>query len=67
MEAAHVTGAGIAVWNDKKVVYLKAYGVRDKEKQLPLTPDSVMTARILDQARFCHHGHATGSGTRPRA
>ena len=52
MEAAHVTGAGIAVWNDKKVVYLKAYGVRDKEKQLPLTPDSVMTAASLTKPAF---------------
>lgn len=52
MEAAHVTGAGIAVWNDGKLVYLKAYGVRDKEKQLALTPDSVMTAASLTKPAF---------------
>jgi CubicO group peptidase (beta-lactamase class C family) len=52
MERAHVTGVGIAVLNDGKVVYLKAYGVRDKEKHLPLTPDSVMTAASLTKPAF---------------
>jgi CubicO group peptidase (beta-lactamase class C family) len=52
MKAAHVTGAGIAVWNDDRVVYLKAYGVRDMERQLPLTPDSVMTAASLTKSAF---------------
>lgn len=52
MEQAHVTGVGIAVLNDDKVVYLKAYGVRDKEKHLPLTPDSVMTAASLTKPIF---------------
>jgi CubicO group peptidase (beta-lactamase class C family) len=52
MERAHVTGVGIAVLNDGKVVYLKAYGVRDKEKHLPLTPDSVMTAASLTKPVF---------------
>jgi len=27
IEAAHVTGVGIAILNDDKVVYLKTYGV----------------------------------------
>ncbi|MGA8440123.1 MAG: serine hydrolase domain-containing protein [Candidatus Sulfotelmatobacter sp.] len=52
MEAAHVTGVGIAVLNNDKVVYLKTYGVRDKEKHLPLTPDSVMTAASLTKSVF---------------
>ncbi|MGA2647621.1 MAG: serine hydrolase domain-containing protein [Candidatus Sulfotelmatobacter sp.] len=52
MEAAHVTGVGIAVLNNDKVVYLKTYGVRDKEKHLPLTPDSVMTAASLTKSAF---------------
>ena len=43
LEAAHVTGAGIAIFQDRRIAYLKAYGLRDTEKQLPLTPDSVMT------------------------
>src|ERR1035437_4984968 len=43
MQAAHVTGAGIAIFHGGKIAYLKAYGMRDVEKGLPLTPDSVMT------------------------
>jgi CubicO group peptidase (beta-lactamase class C family) len=49
---AHVTGAGIALFHDRKIVYLKAYGVRDAEKGLPLTPDSVMTSASLSKAAF---------------
>ncbi len=52
MEAARVTGVGIAIWNNDEVVYLKAYGVRDLAKHLPLTPDSVMTAASLTKAAF---------------
>ena len=52
IKAAHVTGAGIAIFNHGKVVYLKAYGVGDKEKRLPLTPDSVMTAASLTKPAF---------------
>jgi CubicO group peptidase (beta-lactamase class C family) len=52
MEGAHVTGVGIAVLNDGKVAYLKTYGVRDREKHLPLTPDSVMTAASLTKPVF---------------
>jgi CubicO group peptidase (beta-lactamase class C family) len=52
MERAHVTGVGVAILNDDKVVYLKTYGLRDKEKHLPLTPDSVMTAASLTKPAF---------------
>jgi CubicO group peptidase (beta-lactamase class C family) len=52
MEAAHVTGSGIAVWNHGKVVYLKTYGERNTQKNLPLTPDSVMTAASLTKPAF---------------
>ncbi len=52
IEAAHVTGAGIAIFHDLRVVYLKAYGFRDTEKKLPLTPDSVMTSASLSKAAF---------------
>jgi CubicO group peptidase (beta-lactamase class C family) len=45
MEAANVTGAGIAIFNDGKIAYLKSYGVRDKDNLLPLTPDTVIPAR----------------------
>ena len=47
MEAAHVTGAGIAIFHHGRIAYLKAYGTRDVAKRLPLTPNSVMTAASL--------------------
>jgi CubicO group peptidase (beta-lactamase class C family) len=50
--AAHVTGAGIALFHDGNIDYLKAYGFRDTEKTLPLTPDSVMTSASLSKAAF---------------
>jgi len=52
IQSAHVTGAGIALYRNRKVVYLKAYGLRDTEKGLPLTPDSVMTAASLTKSAF---------------
>jgi len=52
MRAGEVTGVGIAIFHDHKVAYLKTYGLRDKEKNLPLTPDSVMTAASLSKAAF---------------
>jgi CubicO group peptidase (beta-lactamase class C family) len=52
MKADHVTGMGIAVWNDGKVIYLKAYGERNTEKHLPLSPDSIMTAASLTKPAF---------------
>lgn len=52
IQAAHVTGVGLALFRDGKVVYLKPYGLRDTEKGLPLTPDSVMTAASLTKAAF---------------
>jgi CubicO group peptidase (beta-lactamase class C family) len=54
ISAAHVTGAGIAILNQGKVVYLKGYGLRDKDKSLPLTPDSVMAAASLTKAAFAY-------------
>jgi CubicO group peptidase (beta-lactamase class C family) len=52
LDAAHVTGAGIAIFHGGKVAYLHAYGLRDTEKRLPLTPDSVMTSASLSKAAF---------------
>lgn len=52
MEAAHVTGAGIAIFHGGQVAYLKTYGLRDVEKGLPLTPNSVMTSASLSKAAF---------------
>jgi len=52
IQSAHVTGAGIAVFHHRKIVYLKAYGLRDTEKNLPFTSDSVMTSASLSKAAF---------------
>jgi CubicO group peptidase (beta-lactamase class C family) len=52
MKAAEVTGVGLTIFNNKKIAYLKAYGVRDKEKNLPLTVDSDMSAASLTKVTF---------------
>jgi CubicO group peptidase (beta-lactamase class C family) len=52
MQQARVTGAGIAILNGGKIAYLKAYGFRDTERRLLLTPDSVMTAASLSKPAF---------------
>lgn len=52
LEAAHVTGASVALFHRNNVVYLKSYGLRDTERTLPLTPDSVMTAASLTKSAF---------------
>jgi CubicO group peptidase (beta-lactamase class C family) len=54
MHAAEVTGVGLAIFDQGKIVYLKTYGVRDKEKNLPLTEDSVMTAASLSKVAFAY-------------
>jgi CubicO group peptidase (beta-lactamase class C family) len=54
MKAAKVEGAALAFLDQGKVSFLKAYGVRDKAKQLPLTPDSVMTAASFTKTAFAH-------------
>jgi CubicO group peptidase (beta-lactamase class C family) len=51
-KAGEVTGTGIAILNDGKIAYLKAYGFRDKEKNLPLTPDSIMSAASFSKVAF---------------
>src|ERR1039458_9547899 len=52
--AAEVTGAGIAVFHNGKLELLKAYGLRDKEKNLPLTIDSVMSAASFSKVAFAY-------------
>src|SRR5271165_91914 len=54
MRAAEVTGVCLAIFDRGKVVYLKAYGVRDKEKNLPLTENSVMTAASISKVAFAY-------------
>jgi CubicO group peptidase (beta-lactamase class C family) len=54
MQAAAVTGAGIAILDHGKVVYLKAYGFRDKDRNQPLTVDSVMSAASFSKVAFAY-------------
>lgn len=52
MLSANVTGVGIAIFHDGKIVYLKAYGQRDTQKRLQLTPYTVMTSASLNKSAF---------------
>ena len=54
MQAAEVTGVGIAIFHKGKVAFLKTYGFRDIEKQLPLTPDSVLNGASFTKAAFTY-------------
>lgn len=54
MRAAEVTAVGIAIFNNGKVAYLRTYGLRDKEKNLALTPDSVLTAASFAKVAFAY-------------
>jgi CubicO group peptidase (beta-lactamase class C family) len=54
MKAAEVPGVGIAIFDQGKIAYLKAYGERDKEKILPLTVDSVMYAASFSKVAFAY-------------
>ena len=54
MRAAEVTGVGITIFNNGKVAYSKAYGLRDVEKQLPLTEDTVMAGASLSKVAFAY-------------
>jgi CubicO group peptidase (beta-lactamase class C family) len=54
MSAGKVTGLGLAIFNDQRIAYLKAYGERDVDKHLPLTPDSVMTSASFTKSTFAY-------------
>jgi CubicO group peptidase (beta-lactamase class C family) len=54
MQAAHVPGVAITLFNDGRVVYAKAYGQRDVKAPLPLTLDSVMTGASFTKVVFAH-------------
>ena len=52
MKAAEVTGVAVAVFDHGKLAYVNAFGFRDKEKNLALTPDSVMSAASITKPTF---------------
>ena len=54
MRAADVTGVGITLFDRGQVAYQKTYGVRDKEKDLALTTETVTSAASLTKATFAY-------------
>lgn len=52
MSAARVTGIGIAIINDSKIVYVNGFGFRNKEGRQPLTADTVMYGASFTKAVF---------------
>ncbi|GAB3791578.1 hypothetical protein GCM10028797_30630 [Dyella agri] len=54
MGAAKVPGLAVAIIENGRVVSVKAYGMRDTAKQLPLTSDTVMYAASLTKAAFSY-------------
>jgi len=52
MRAATVPGLAVAILNQRKVAYVHAFGERDRDRHLPLTIDSVMTAASFSKAAF---------------
>lgn len=47
-----MTGAAIAVIDHGNIAYQNAYGFRDKQRNLPLTIDSVMLAASITKSTF---------------
>jgi CubicO group peptidase (beta-lactamase class C family) len=54
MTAAEVPGVAISIFNHGSVVFSKTYGLRDAEKNLPLTPDSIMAAASFSKVAFAY-------------
>jgi CubicO group peptidase (beta-lactamase class C family) len=54
MAGAEVPGVGLALFDHGKISYLAAYGVRDKEKNLPLTVDSIMSGASFTKVAFSY-------------
>jgi len=54
MRASEVTGVGVTILNNGRVAYSKAYGLRDVEKKLPLTEDSVMAGASFTKVAFSY-------------
>lgn len=54
MKAANVTGLSVAIINDSKIAYVKSFGLRNKEKNEPLTERTVMYGASLTKAVFAY-------------
>jgi len=54
MKAAEVPAAGIVIINGGKIVFAKGYGLRDKEKNLALTENTVMSGASFTKVVFAY-------------
>ena len=63
--AAHVTGAGIALFHDGNIAYLKAYGFRDTGKSSAAHARFRHDLRIAQQGRLRFRRHADGASWHP--
>jgi CubicO group peptidase (beta-lactamase class C family) len=54
MKAAEVPGAGIVIINGGRIAFAKGYGLRDKEKNLPLTENTVMSGASFTKVVFAY-------------
>lgn len=54
MKANRVEGLGLALIRDAEIVYSKSYGLRDRERALPLERDTIMYGASLTKATFAY-------------
>lgn len=54
MRDGSVPGLAVAILNDRNVAYVHAFGERDRDRHLPLTVDSVMTAASFTKSAFAY-------------
>ena len=54
MNAARVTGLSLAILNDSKIVYVKSFGLRNREESKPLTEQTVMYGASYTKAVFAY-------------
>lgn len=54
ISAGKVTGLGLTLFNRHKIVFSKTYGLRDTDKRLPLTKDSIMMSASLSKSAFAY-------------
>jgi CubicO group peptidase (beta-lactamase class C family) len=54
MAEAKVTGLNLAVLNNNKITYIKSFGFRNKEEQLPLTENTAMYGASFTKAVFSY-------------
>ncbi|GIL41583.1 serine hydrolase domain-containing protein [Roseiterribacter gracilis] len=54
LQQHRVAGLGLAVIRDGQLVRISSYGKRDVERDLPLTPDTVMYGASLTKATFAY-------------